>query len=76
MTQTNLSMKQKQTHKHKERICGCQRAGDGGMEWEFGVIDAKLFPTMGNPTSVLVAIVLKLDRQIPHTLLFFFSKCF
>ena len=25
MTQINLSMKQKQTHVHKEQTCGCQR---------------------------------------------------
>ena len=34
MTQINLSMKQKQTHRHGEQTCGCQ---GGGTEWEFGV---------------------------------------
>ena len=29
MTQRDLSMKQKQTHKHREQICGCQ--GRGGV---------------------------------------------
>ena len=26
----NLSMKQKQTHKHREQTCGCQGGGVGG----------------------------------------------
>ena len=25
MTQMNLPMKQKQTHRHREQACGCQR---------------------------------------------------
>ena len=32
MTQMNLSMKQKQTHRHREQTHGCQ---GGGMDWEF-----------------------------------------
>ena len=28
----NLSTKQKQTHRHREQICGCQ--GGGGKEWD------------------------------------------
>ena len=27
MTQMSLSMKQKQTHRHREQTCGCQRGG-------------------------------------------------
>ena len=27
MTQMNLSPKQKQTHRHREQICGCQDRG-------------------------------------------------
>ena len=41
MTQINLSMKQKQTHRHKEQICGRQ----GGGEWErdkLGVQDQQI----------------------------------
>ena len=39
----NLSVKQKQTHRHREQICGCQgRGGRGGMDWEFGVSRHKL----------------------------------
>ena len=39
----NLSMKQKQTHRHREQTCGCQgRRGGGGMNWEFGVSRCKL----------------------------------
>ena len=37
----NLSMKQKQTHRHREQICGYQALG-GGMDWEFGVSRCKL----------------------------------
>ena len=39
MTQMNISMKQKQTHSHREWTCGCQRVGGGGrrMDWEFGI---------------------------------------
>ena len=35
----NLSMKQKQTHRHREQTCGCHRGGlgRGGMHWEFGI---------------------------------------
>ena len=38
----NLSMKQKQTHKHREQICGCQgRGGVGeGQIWSLGLADA------------------------------------
>ena len=34
----NLSMKQKQTHRHREQTCGCQWGGGvwERMEWEFG----------------------------------------
>ena len=33
----NLSMKQKQTHTHREQTCGCQgeeRVGEGGIDWK------------------------------------------
>ena len=42
MTQMNLSMKQKQTH--REHTCGCQGGWGvgGGMEWEFGISRCKL----------------------------------
>ena len=36
MAQMYLSTKQKQTHRHREQICGCQ-GGRNGMEGEFGV---------------------------------------
>ena len=37
----NLSVKQKQTHRYREQIYGCQ--GDGGVtEWEFGIRRCKL----------------------------------
>ena len=39
----NLSMKQKQSHGHREQTNGCQGGeGWGGMEWEVGVSRGKL----------------------------------
>ena len=38
MTQTNLSTKQKQTHRHREQIHGCQKGGGLGRD-ELGVWD-------------------------------------
>ena len=39
----NLSMKQKQTHRHGEQTCGYNSKGTGrGMEWEVGVSRSKL----------------------------------
>ena len=32
MAQTNLSAKQKQTHRYREQTCGCQ--GAGRREWD------------------------------------------
>ena len=44
MTQMNLSMKQKQTHRYREQICGCQGGGGcgEGMDLEFGISKRKL----------------------------------
>ena len=33
MTQINLSLKQKQTHRHRDQICGCQQGGRGEQGW-------------------------------------------
>ena len=35
----NLSMKQKQTYRHREQTCGCQGGGGWGkgVDWEFGI---------------------------------------
>ena len=38
----NTSMKQNQTHRHREQICGCQGEQDDGMDWEFGISRCKL----------------------------------
>ena len=48
----NISMKQKQTHRHREQTCGCQERTDlwlprgrrdrGEMDWEFGISRCKL----------------------------------
>ena len=43
MTQMNLSLKQKQTHRHREQTCDCQMAGGRRrMDWEFGASRCKL----------------------------------
>ena len=34
MAQTNLSTKQKQTHRHREETCGCQGGGGSGKRVE------------------------------------------
>ena len=42
-TQMNMSMKQKQPHRHREQIWGCQGGGGwGGMDWKFGVSRCKV----------------------------------
>ena len=40
----NLSMKQKQTQRHREETCGCQGGGEmgGRIDWEFGISRCKL----------------------------------
>ena len=43
MTQMNLSMKQKQTHRHREQIRGCQwETHAGRLEWESSISMCKL----------------------------------
>ena len=45
MTQMNLSMKQKHTHRHSEQTCGCQGGGEVGGEWigSLGLADANYY---------------------------------
>ena len=38
----NLSMKQKQAHRHTEQTCGCPSGERGGKDWEFGISRCKL----------------------------------
>ena len=38
----NSSMKEKQTHRHREQTCGCQGGSGEGMDWEFGISRGKL----------------------------------
>ena len=39
----NISTQQKQTHRHREQICGCQGDGGvGGKDWELGISRSKL----------------------------------
>ena len=46
MTQMNISMKKKQTHRHRDQTFGCQggggEEGKGGKGWEFGINKGKL----------------------------------
>ena len=37
----NISIKQKQTHRYREQICGCQ-GSKGGKDWEFGISRCQL----------------------------------
>ena len=48
MTQMNLSMKQKQTHRYREQICGCQGGSRGGEGWNgsLGLADANWYTRM------------------------------
>ena len=43
----NLIIKQKQTHRHREQICGCQEGGRGGVGegWtgSLGLADANYY---------------------------------
>ena len=41
MVWMNLSIEQKQIHRHREQTCVCQ-AGGSGMDWESGVSRCKL----------------------------------
>ena len=45
MTQINLSTKQKQTHRRREQICGCQGGGGEGEGWtgSWGLVDANYY---------------------------------
>ena len=40
--QMNLTIRQKQTHRHREQTCGCQEDGEGGMDRDFGESRCKL----------------------------------
>ena len=37
MAQKNLSTKQKQTHRHRDRLVVANVGGESGMDWEFRV---------------------------------------
>ena len=41
----NLPTKQKQTHRHREQACGCQKEGKVGEEWirSLGLADANYY---------------------------------
>ena len=57
MTQTNLSMRQKQTQRHRKEACGCQRGRRmrEGMDWEFGVSRCKHYVENGQTRSFCTA---------------------
>ena len=51
----NLSMKQKQTHRHREQTCGWQGGGGGGgKDWEFGISRCKPLYAQGINNKVLL----------------------
>ena len=52
IAQTNLSIKQ--THRHREQICGCQGGEGRGMDGEFGVSRCKLLHLEWISSEVLV----------------------
>jgi len=55
MAQMNLSTKQKQTHRHREQICGCQGGGGrSGIDWELGVSRCKLLHSEWVSNEVLL----------------------
>ena len=44
MAQTRLSTKQKQTHRRKIQVCGCQGRGEGeGWAGSLGMLDARYY---------------------------------
>ena len=45
MTQMNISMKLKQTHRYREQTCGSKGEGKEGKDWEFKVSRGKLLYT-------------------------------
>ena len=53
MTQMNLSMKQKQTHRHREQTCGCQGGGEWGRDglgvqgWQMQTITLRMDKQQG-----------------------------
>ena len=49
----NLSMKQKQTHRHRELTCGCQRGGRVGTGW------------IGSLGEQIQTIIYRMDKQGP-----------
>ena len=53
MTQMNLSMKQKETHRYREQTCGCQ--GESKEEWigNLGLVDTNLEKAMATHCSTL-----------------------
>ena len=42
MAQVNLSIEQKETHRHGEQTCGCQGGSESVMDWEFVASRCKL----------------------------------
>ena len=57
MTEMNSSMKEKQTHRHREQTCGCQGGSGEGMDWEFGISRGKLLYIGWINNKVLLYII-------------------
>ena len=43
MAQRNLSVEQKQTHRHGDQACGCQGRGGVGWTGSLGLVDANYY---------------------------------
>ena len=56
MTQINLSMKQKQTHRHREQTSGCQGGREMGEGW------------IGSLRWQMQTIIYRMDKQQGPTL--------
>ena len=55
MMQVNLTTKKKQTHRHREQMCGCQEGGEvSRIDCEFGVSRCKLLHLEGISNEVLL----------------------
>ena len=51
-----LSVKDKQTQRHREQTCGCQGGrGESGTDWEFGVNRCKLLPLEWISNEILLS---------------------
>ena len=79
----NLSMKQKETHRHREQTCGYQggQRSSRGTDWEFGIIRGKLlyiklnhFAALQKLTQYCKSTILKLNFKKSNQTYAYFKK--